>query len=70
MKGPASILNSKGLFATVTWIAVTFTASPGIMPARANMTSYYALQSEDPSIIPVRLAGVLCYDNGKPQVCW
>ena len=61
MKGLASTV----YFATIFGFgALGIVSSPEIAPVRQDVTSYIVFQSKHPSVAPMRVAGVFCYDTG------
>ena len=58
MKDLASIV----YFATI--FALGITSSPEIAPLRQDVTGNFVFQSKHPSVAPMRVAGVFCYDTG------
>jgi hypothetical protein len=58
----------KGLASTVYFASIIGTLGimslPEIAPVRQDVTSYFAFQSKHPSVAPMRVAGVFCYDTG------
>ena len=58
----------KGLASAVYFASVIGTlgiaSSPEIAPLRQYVTSYIVFQSKHPSVAPMRVAGVFCYDTG------
>ena len=61
MKGLASTV----YFATIFGFgALGIISSPEIAPTRQDVTGNFVFQSKHPSVAPMRVAGVFCYDTG------
>jgi hypothetical protein len=58
----------KGLASAVYFASVIGTlgivSSPAIAPVRQDVTGNFVFQSKHPSVAPMRVAGVFCYDTG------